>query len=92
MATCIACCDPGEKSIGQGIFLNVAGRWYWTMTCIRAYLMTITVGQLVSQFFTAYDREFHDEELAAVATQVRIMELLERTVRARPRRLRRPAA
>lgn len=54
--------------------------------------MTITVGQLVSQFFTTYDREFHDEELAAIATQVRIMELLERTVRARPRRLRRPAA
>jgi hypothetical protein len=49
--------------------------------------MTITMGQLVSQFFETYDREFNDEELAAVATQVRIMELLERTVRAQPRRV-----
>ena len=44
--------------------------------------MIITMGQLVSQFFDAYDREFHDEKLAAVATQVRIAELLDRKPRA----------
>jgi hypothetical protein len=55
--------------------------------------MTTTVGQLVSQFFESYDREYHDEEIAAVATQVRIMDLLERTrrVRARPAPQRRAA-
>lgn len=47
--------------------------------------MTITMGQLVSQFFDTYDREFHDPELAAVATQVRITELLERTACAKAR-------
>jgi hypothetical protein len=41
--------------------------------------MTITIGQLVSTLFDAYDRELHDERLAAVATQVRIAELLART-------------
>jgi hypothetical protein len=46
-------------------------------------VMTITMGQLVAQFFEAYDREFHDEELAAVATQVRIAELLEKKPRTR---------
>jgi hypothetical protein len=49
--------------------------------------MTITMGQLVSQFFETYDREFHDEEIAAVATQVRITELLERRARTRTRRV-----
>lgn len=48
--------------------------------------MTITMGQLVSQFFETYEHEFRDEELAAVATQVRIMELLERPRRARATR------
>lgn len=38
--------------------------------------MTITMGQLVSEIFDAYDRELQDAELAAVATQVRISELL----------------
>lgn len=54
--------------------------------------MTITMGQLVSQFFDTYDREFHDAELAAIATQVRITELLERTACAQAQRAaRRPA-
>jgi hypothetical protein len=48
--------------------------------------MTITMGQLVSQFFDTYDREFQDAELAAVATQVRITELLERTASAHAHR------
>jgi hypothetical protein len=48
--------------------------------------MTITIGQLVSQFFETYDREFHDAEIAAVATQVRIMELLGRPRGARATR------
>lgn len=47
--------------------------------------MTITMGQLVSQFFDTYDREFHDQELAAIATQVRITELLARTACAQAR-------
>jgi len=51
--------------------------------------MTTTIGQLVSEIFTRYERELHDEGLAAVATQVRLTELLEPT-RAR-RRARRKA-
>src|SRR5689334_1657503 len=38
--------------------------------------MTLTIGQLVSTLFDAYDRELNDERLAAVATQVRIVELM----------------
>jgi hypothetical protein len=51
--------------------------------------MTITIGQLVSDLFTRYEREFHDEGLAAVATQVRIAELVRPTVRGRRPRSRR---
>lgn len=51
--------------------------------------MTTTMGQLVSEIFTAYDRELGDQELAAVATQVRLSELL--TASARARRSRRIA-
>jgi hypothetical protein len=35
-----------------------------------------TIGDLVSVLFTRYERRFHDEQLAAVATQVTIDELL----------------
>jgi hypothetical protein len=35
-----------------------------------------TIGQLVSILFTKYERQFHDEKLAAVATQVALDELL----------------
>ena len=52
--------------------------------------MTITMGQLVSDLFAHYVRELHDPELAAVATQVRIAELVEsapREPRRRPRRV-----
>jgi len=43
--------------------------------------MTLTIGQLVSTLFDAYDRELHDKRLAAVATQVRIIELMARKPR-----------
>ena len=49
--------------------------------------MTITLEQLVETLFDAYDRSLHDEELAAVATEVRIVELLEQSARARRARL-----
>ncbi|HEU4729836.1 MAG TPA: hypothetical protein VFT22_18195 [Kofleriaceae bacterium] len=52
-------------------------------------LMETTIGQLVATLFAAYDRRFHDEDLAAVATQVRIAELFEdRSLRAGRRRRR----
>jgi hypothetical protein len=35
-----------------------------------------TIGQLVSVLFSEYQEKFHDEELAAVATQIAIDELL----------------
>ena len=53
-------------------------------------LMTTTMGQLVSDLFAHYVRELHDPELAAVATQVRIAELVDaapREPRRRPRRV-----
>ena len=43
--------------------------------------MTITLGQLVSDLFARYERELHDPELAAVATQVRVAELQEHATR-----------
>jgi hypothetical protein len=49
--------------------------------------MTITLGQLVCDLFARYERELHDEHLAALATQARLVELLEHTTRGRrPRR------
>ena len=48
--------------------------------------MTLTIGQLVSTLFDAYDRELNDERLAAVATQVRIVEFMARKPRAMPPR------
>jgi hypothetical protein len=51
--------------------------------------METTIGQLVATLFAAYDRRFHDEDLAAVATQVRIAELFEdRSLRGTRRRRR----
>ncbi|HUJ58359.1 MAG TPA: hypothetical protein VLX92_07700 [Kofleriaceae bacterium] len=35
-----------------------------------------TMGDLISQLFATYEREYHDDELAAVATQVTLAELL----------------
>jgi hypothetical protein len=35
-----------------------------------------TIGQLISELFTSYQQQFHDERLAAVATQVVVDELL----------------
>jgi len=46
--------------------------------------MTITMGELVSTLFEVYDDELHDRRLAAVATQVRLVELLSH--RSRPQR------
>ena len=51
--------------------------------------MTLTVGQLVSDLYAKYERELHDEQLAAVATEVRVTELLEAMPRRRPGRARR---
>jgi len=58
------------------------------MECAVHHLpaMTLTIGQLVSTLFDAYDRELNDERLAAVATQVRIVELM--APRPRPQRCR----
>lgn len=39
--------------------------------------MTTTMGQLISDLYAKYERELHDEHLAAVATQIRVCELLE---------------
>ncbi|MGE0395315.1 MAG: hypothetical protein AB7T06_01210 [Kofleriaceae bacterium] len=45
--------------------------------------MTMTIGQLVASLFANYDRKLHDEELAAVATEIRVSELLSRKARSR---------
>jgi hypothetical protein len=47
--------------------------------------MTITMGQLVSEVFEAYERRYRDTELAAVATQVTLDDIM-RTTRARKQR------
>ena len=54
--------------------------------------MTITMGQLVSTLFDVYDSELHDEQLAAVATQVRLVELLSQKSRPQRRRAARKSA
>jgi hypothetical protein len=48
--------------------------------------MTITMGDLVSTLFEVYDDELHDQHLAAVATQVRLNELLSQRARPQQRR------
>lgn len=45
-----------------------------------------TVGQLISTLFANFDRQFHDEQLAAVATQVALTELLSGRKRVQQRR------
>lgn len=45
-----------------------------------------TIGQLISTLFASFDRQFHDEELAAVATQVALNELLSDRKRVQQRR------
>ncbi len=47
-------------------------------------LVPMTIGQLVSTLYTEFERQFHDQKIAAVATQVALEELL-RTKRS-PRR------
>ncbi len=51
--------------------------------------MTTTVGQLISDLYTKYERELHDDQLAAVATEIRVSELLEHVPRRRGRGRRR---
>jgi hypothetical protein len=35
-----------------------------------------TLGQLISELYTKYERRYRDDELAVMATQVRLEELL----------------
>jgi hypothetical protein len=35
-----------------------------------------TLGQLISELYTKYERRFRDDELAGMATQIRLEELL----------------
>lgn len=35
-----------------------------------------TIGQLICELYTKYERRYRDDELAAMATQVRLEELL----------------
>jgi hypothetical protein len=44
---------------------------------------TTTMGQLVCELYARFERQLRDPELAAVATQVRLAELLEPSPRAR---------
>lgn len=46
--------------------------------------MTTTIGQLVAALFEQYEHRYHDEKLAAVATQVTVDDLMP----PRPRRRR----
>ncbi len=59
-----------------------------TPAALHVTTMTITMGQLVSDLYAKYERELHDEELAAVATEIKVSELLESMPRrrARPRK------
>lgn len=44
-----------------------------------------TFGQLISDLYTQYERRYHDPELAAVATEVTVEELLRQRRRATKR-------
>jgi hypothetical protein len=59
-----------------------------TRAALHVTNMTTTMGQLVSDLYAKYERELHDEELAAVATEIQVSELLESMPRrrARPRK------
>ena len=50
-------------------------------------MITKTMGQLVSELFDKYERCYHDETLAALATQAAVVEIL-RASRARRRHAR----
>jgi hypothetical protein len=52
--------------------------------------MKTTLGQLISELFNMYEDRYRDEELAALATQVTVTELLLRTDRGT--RIRRPVS
>jgi len=56
-----------------------------TTAAVHVTTMTITMGQLVSDLYAKYERELHDEELAAVATEIKVAELLEGMPRRRAR-------
>jgi hypothetical protein len=47
--------------------------------------MTITMGQLVSDVYEAYERRYGDTELAAVATQVTVDDIIQTARKRRPR-------
>jgi len=47
--------------------------------------MTITMGQLVSEVFEAYERRYGDTELAAVATEVTVDDIIRIATRRRLR-------
>lgn len=53
-------------------------------------LMKTTIGQVVSELYTSYQRRYHDEELAALATQVVLSELLAALARETTRPVMRP--
>jgi hypothetical protein len=50
-------------------------------------MITTTMGQLISELFDKYERCYHDETLAALATQAAVVDIL-RASRARRRRAR----
>lgn len=52
----------------------------------------LTIGQLVSDLFSKYERQFGDEQVAAIATQVTIDEVLRNRNRNRNRAAQRKVA
>lgn len=50
--------------------------------------MKATLGQLISELYDTFERRYHDADLSAVATQVTLHDLLDRS--AQPRRPMRP--
>jgi len=55
------------------------------ITCNGSRPMMITVGQLVSDLYANYELELHEEQLSAVATEIKLTELLECMPRRRGR-------
>lgn len=47
----------------------------WNSACTPQLRMTITMGDLVCEIYEAYGRQLHDDRLAAIATEVRLVEL-----------------
>lgn len=77
--------EPARSSqIGHGEVSDATSSHAARALHLRRH-MTITVGQLVSDLYSKYERELHDEQLAAVATEVRVTELLEGQPRRRAR-------